>query len=162
MIERLATGSAGEKRAGDVHHVRRARAFVYQRRATALAKAAGGFRGLVVEAGNPRLAFGNAKTLAPASDISGVGRAMRAPASDRMIVPGPARRHIDLEADAAAQALALGWLAGGNRLGSFSHCVFRLRRHCEERKRRSNRFFTGGLMDRFAALAMTISCRLQL
>jgi hypothetical protein len=33
---------------------------------------------------------------------------MGAPARERMIVPGPARRHIDLEANAAAQALALG------------------------------------------------------
>src|SRR6476661_10738271 len=32
VIERLAAGSAGEKRARDIHHMRRARAFVKQRR----------------------------------------------------------------------------------------------------------------------------------
>jgi hypothetical protein len=36
-----------------------------------------------------------------------------------MIMPGPTRRHIDLEADAAAQALALRRLARRNRCWLF-------------------------------------------
>src|ERR1700686_4708554 len=48
MIQRLPAGAAGEKRARDVHHVRRARALVHQRCATALAEAARGSCGLVL------------------------------------------------------------------------------------------------------------------
>src|ERR1700687_357180 len=76
------------------------------------AKAAGGFCQFVLEAGDASLAPGDAKSLAPASDIGRIGRAMRATARRRMIVPGPARRRVDLETDFAAQALARG----------YSHC----------------------------------------
>src|SRR5690348_1119026 len=48
MIERLAAGAATEQRARDVHHVRRAGAFVEQRRAAGRAEAAHGLRGLVL------------------------------------------------------------------------------------------------------------------
>src|ERR1700737_5089138 len=108
MIKRLPAGTAGKKRARDVHHMRRTRALIKQRRAASRAKAPHGFRDLVLETRNPRLALGDAKTLAPASDIGRVSRAMRAAAAKRMIVPGPARRRVDLEADTAAQALARG------------------------------------------------------
>src|ERR1700690_121181 len=63
MIERLPAGAAGKKRARDVDHVRRARAFVRQRRAAACAEAARGFRGLILVARDPRLALGDAKAL---------------------------------------------------------------------------------------------------
>src|ERR1700753_4337625 len=96
-------------------------AFVKQRRAAARAKAAYCFRRLVFEARNPRVALDNAKTLAPASDIGRVGRAMRAPATERMIVPGPARRRIDLEADLTAQALTGGRLADRGRFWRCCH-----------------------------------------
>src|ERR1700716_975498 len=109
MIERLAPGAAGEKRARDVHHVRRTRALKKQRHAAPRAKAPHDFRGLVLEARDPGLALDDPESLAPASDIGRVGRAMRAPACGRMIVPGPACRHIDLEADLAAQALTWGY-----------------------------------------------------
>src|SRR5258708_34335313 len=72
------------------------------------AEAARGFRGLVLEARDGGLAPGDAKTLAPASDIGRVGRAMRAPARRRMIMPGPARGRVDLERDFSAQALTGG------------------------------------------------------
>src|SRR6266436_7996013 len=108
VIERLAAGSAGKKRARDVHHVQRTRAFVSQRRAAMRAEAAHGFCGLVPEACDGRLALGDTKTLAPASDIGRVGCTMRAPAHGRMIMPGPARGHIDLETDFSAQALTGG------------------------------------------------------
>src|SRR5437588_6513761 len=72
------------------------------------AKAARGFCSLVLEARDGSLALGDAKTLAPASDIGRVRRAMRAPARRRMIMPGPARGHIDLETDFSAQALTGG------------------------------------------------------
>src|SRR4029453_14125134 len=72
------------------------------------AEAAHGFCGLVLEARDGRLAAGDAKTLAPRSDVGRVGRAMRAPARRRMIMPGPARGHIDLETDFSAQALTGG------------------------------------------------------
>src|SRR5579872_2824775 len=105
MVERLAPGAAGEERARDVHHVRRTRTLVEQRRAAMRAKAAYGFCSLVLETRDVRLALDDTKTLAPASDIGRVRRAVRAPARRRMIVPGPAGRRVDLEADPAAQAL---------------------------------------------------------
>src|SRR5713226_5913870 len=80
VIERLAAGSAGKKRARDVHHVRRTRALVSKRRAAMRAEAARGFCGLVLIARDGSLAPGDAKPLAPASDIGRVRRAMRAPA----------------------------------------------------------------------------------
>src|SRR5713101_692202 len=89
VIERLAAGAAGKKRARDVHHVRRTRALVGQRRAAMRAKAARAFCGFVLEAPDGGLALGDAKPLAPASDIGRVRRAMRAPARSRMIMPGP-------------------------------------------------------------------------
>src|SRR6266478_8818463 len=72
------------------------------------AEAAHGFCSLVLEACDGSLALGDAKTLAPASDISRIGRAMRAPARRRMIMPGPARGRVDLEIDFSAQALTGG------------------------------------------------------
>src|ERR1700682_5577640 len=108
MIERLPAGAAGKKRARDVHHVRRARALVSKRRAAVCAEAARGLRRPVLVTRDARLALGNAKALAPASDIGRIRRAMRAPARSRMIVPGPARGGVDLEADFSAQALAGG------------------------------------------------------
>src|SRR6266699_1651586 len=72
------------------------------------AEAAHGLCSLVLEARDGSLALGDAKTLAPASDIGRVRRAMRAPARRRMIMPGPARGHIDLETDFSAQALTGG------------------------------------------------------
>ena len=97
-----------KKRARNIHHMRRTRALIKQRRAAMRAKAAHGFCGLVLEPRDIRFALDNAKTLAPASDIGRIGRAMRAPARRRMIVPGPAGRDVDLETDFAAQALTGG------------------------------------------------------
>src|SRR5258708_38368402 len=85
------------------------------------AEAAHGFCGLVLEARDGSLAPGDAQTLAPASDIGGVGRAMGAPARGRMIMPGPARGHIDLERDFSAQALTGG---GTPCWGCFCHLRF--------------------------------------
>src|ERR1700737_4113264 len=121
MIERLPAGTAGKKRARDVHHMRRTRALIKQRRAASRAKAPHGFRDLVLETRNPRLALGDAKPLAPASDIGRVSRAMRAAAAKRMIVPGPAGWYVDLEADPAAQALT-----GGNSTRFRFFCHLRL------------------------------------
>src|ERR1035437_8293285 len=80
MVERLPDGTAGEQRARDVHHVRRTRALIEQRRAAPRAKAAHGLCGLVLETRDPGLALGDPEALAPASDIGRVGRAVRAPA----------------------------------------------------------------------------------
>src|SRR5258708_39003109 len=86
-----------------------------------LAEAAHGVCGLVHEARDGSLAPGDAQTLAPASDIGGVGRAMGAPARRRMIMPGPARGHIDLERNFSAQALTGG---GTPCWGCFRHLHF--------------------------------------
>src|SRR5438105_6581672 len=107
VIERLPAGAPRKQRARDVDHVRRTRTFVTERRAAVLAEAPRGLGGLVLVARDGALAACDAKALAPASDIGGVGRTMRAAAASRMIMPGPARRHVDFEADLAAQALAL-------------------------------------------------------
>src|SRR5205807_861472 len=105
VIKRLPPGTSRKQRARDVDHVRRARAFVSQRRTAMLAKAPRGLRRLVLVARDGGTTLGDAEALAPASDIGGIGGAMGAPAARRMIVPGPARRHIDLETDFSAQAL---------------------------------------------------------
>src|SRR3954465_6719336 len=88
MVERLPAGAAKKQRTRDVHHVRRARALVNQRRAAARAKTPRGLRRLVLEAANPGHSLGKPKPLAPAPDIGGVSRAMRAPAGAGIIVPG--------------------------------------------------------------------------
>src|SRR6185312_527730 len=80
VIERLAARAAREQGTRDVHHVRRAGALVEQRRAAGRAEAARGLRGRIVIARDRGLAPGDAKALAPASDIGGVGRPMRAAA----------------------------------------------------------------------------------
>src|SRR5689334_25222312 len=80
MIERLSAGTADKQRAGDVDHVRGARTFVTKRRAAALAKTSRGFRRVVLETRDLRLAAHDTKALAPAPDIGRVCRAMRAPA----------------------------------------------------------------------------------
>src|SRR5258707_14352491 len=117
MIERLAAGAAGEQRAGNVDHVRRTATLVDDGRAALGAKAARGLGRLVLETREAVLALGDAETLAPASDISRVNSAMRAAARRRMIMPGPARRHVNLKGDLAAQALPGGGLAGGYGFG---------------------------------------------
>lgn len=43
----------------------------------------------------------------PATDVRGIGRAMRAAAGGRMIVPRPEGRKVDLQPDRAAQAFGL-------------------------------------------------------
>src|SRR5580692_7266810 len=118
VIERLAAGTIGKQRAGNVEHMRRARALVDQGRAATLAKAAPGLGRRILEMRNIALAARDAKALAPASDIGRIGRAMGAPACLGMIVPGPARRNIDLERNMAAKAFTLGDACG---FGGFGH-----------------------------------------
>src|SRR5271166_3083546 len=77
VIKRLPAGAPGKQRARDVDHMRRARAFVSERRAAMLAKTARGLRRLVLVAGDGGVTARDAKALAPAPDIGGVGRAMR-------------------------------------------------------------------------------------
>src|SRR5665213_1618886 len=67
---------------------------------------------LVLIAPDVALTLGDPKALAPASDIGGVGGAMGAAGGLRMIMPGPARRRIDLETDFCAEALAFGETEG--------------------------------------------------
>src|SRR5580692_1629159 len=69
VIERLPAGAPRKQRARDVHHVRRARALVSERRAATGAEAAHGFRGLVLVTRDVGLAHGDAEALAPAADI---------------------------------------------------------------------------------------------
>src|SRR5260370_38675425 len=94
--------------------MQRTRALIKPRRAAVSGKAAHGLCHFVLVAHDGCLALGDPETLAPASDVGRIRRAMRAPARGRMIVPGPARRRVDLEADPAAQALTVGRLAGPN------------------------------------------------
>src|SRR5690349_24438826 len=99
--------------------MRRAWAFIGDRRAAMRTEAAHSFGRLVLVPGEAGLCLGDPKPLAPASDIGRVGRTMRAAARRRMIVPRPARRHVDLEGDPAAQALAGGTFAERYGLGFF-------------------------------------------
>src|SRR4029453_10195617 len=130
VIERLPTGAAREQRAGDVDHMRRARSFEDDRRAAVRAETSRGFGRRILIPREAGLAPGDTKTLAPASDIGCIGRAMRAAARGRMIVPGPSRRHVDLKGDLAAQALAGGRLAEGYGFGLFLFGFF-FRKHGE-------------------------------
>src|SRR5258708_6842468 len=77
MIERLPAGATFEQGAGDVDHVWRADSLVKQRRTASGAEASRRFRRLVFKSRDLRLSPGDTKKLAPASDISGVGRAVR-------------------------------------------------------------------------------------
>src|ERR1700722_1906909 len=121
VIERLPAGTARKERARDVHHMRRTRALVTQRRAASRAKAAHGFARLVLKAGDGGAALGDPEPLAPASDIGGISGAMGAPARRRIIVPGPSRARVDFEADPAAQALACGDATDRNRFWLCRH-----------------------------------------
>src|SRR5664279_4376675 len=129
VIERLPAGTAREQRARDVHHMRRTRALIEQRRAASRAKAAHGFAGLVLEAGDGGAAPGDSETLAPAPDIGRVGGAVRAPTRRRMIVPGPSGGRVDFKADSAAQALTCGY---PGCLCVFCHSRFQSPSSCEE------------------------------
>jgi hypothetical protein len=89
---------------------------------------------------------------------------MRAAAGDRMIVPGPARRHVDLEGDLAAQASA-----GGGFAECDGFCLFLFRfffgKHgralssglviAKSEATKQSILSSCGEMDCFAALAMT-------
>src|SRR5580698_8056099 len=63
VIERPPAGAARKQRARDVHHVRRARALVSERRAAADTEAAYGFRGLVLVTRDGGFALGDAEAL---------------------------------------------------------------------------------------------------
>src|SRR6185436_12856889 len=76
VIQRLAAGAALEQRARDIDHVRRMRALVEQRRPAAAAEAAHRPGWLVLVARDLACSGGQAKALAPAAHISGVGGAM--------------------------------------------------------------------------------------
>src|SRR5689334_4819894 len=129
VIERLPSRAARKQRARDIDHVRRARAFVGNGRAAVRTEATYGLGRLVLVARETGLALGDTKTFAPASDIGRIRRAMRAAARRRMIVPGPARRHVDLERDLAAQALPGSGLAEGYGFGFLF--LFEFRKHLE-------------------------------
>src|SRR5690348_1213524 len=115
MVERLAPGAPRKQRARDIDHAWRARTLIDQRRAALRAETAHGVARLVLIARDRRLTLGDAKALAPTADIGRIGRAMRAAADGGMIMPSPACRHVDLEGDLTAEALALcdaGWCCG--------------------------------------------------
>ena len=173
VIERLAAGAAREQRARDVDHVRRARRAHRTIGVPQLAQKLRTAFVLVLVSRDRCLALGDAKALAPASDIGGIGRAMRAAARRRMIMPGPARRHVDLEADLAAQALADAGLPGATGFDLLLFCFFELGKHvpssrfviaCDKRRAfaqgseaTSNPYLLCSVMDCFAALAMTVA-----
>ena len=104
MIKRLTPGPGWEQCSGNIHHVRRNSAFVCQRRATTSAKASRGARSVVVIPIDTIFAIEKAKPLAPAADIGRISRTMGKPAGLRMIVPGPARRKVDLKPHRPAEA----------------------------------------------------------
>src|SRR5690348_622479 len=103
MIERLAAGAALKKSAGNVHHVRRACAFVEQRCAAASAEAARRSRSLVFIAHDLACALRYSKSLAPTADVGGVSRTVYTSACRRMVMPGPARGVVDFEMNGAAE-----------------------------------------------------------
>src|SRR6266702_412888 len=117
VIERLTAGALLEQCAGDVDHVRPAWALIGDRRAAMCAETARGLGRLVLVAGERGLARNDAEALLPASDIGRIGRAVRAAAGGRMIMPGPAGGNVDLEGDLAAEALAGGSSCGGCGFG---------------------------------------------
>src|SRR5258707_91390 len=97
------------------------------------AEAARGARHLVLVARDFTFARGHPKALAPTADIGGVGRAVREPARTAVIMPGPERRKIDLEAHCSAEASAFGG-RGVGKVPSF-HQMQALVRCCGRRLR---------------------------
>src|SRR4051812_48239736 len=92
------------------------RALVHQRRATPFAEAACGSSSLVFVARDVVLPRDDPKAFAPTADIGRIDGAVRKAARAGMIVPGPARRIIDLEAHGPAQAAA----GDARRIGKLS------------------------------------------
>jgi hypothetical protein len=106
MIAGLAAGTAGEERPRDIDHMRRALAFVEQRRAAPGTEASGRPRLRILEASDAASALRHAGAFAPTADIGRIRGAMRATASFGVIVPGPKSRKVDLQLDRTAKAAA--------------------------------------------------------
>jgi hypothetical protein len=106
MITRLSASPMIEQRTRNIDHMRRARAPVEERSATASAEAACGACRFVFVARNFTRALGDAEALAPAPYVGRVGRAVREPTCACVIVPGPARWKVDFNMNQATKALA--------------------------------------------------------
>src|SRR6185437_6420347 len=106
VIARFAARAGFEQGAGNVDHFGCVRAFIRERRAASGAETSDAATGLVLEARNVFAAFQDTEAALVTADIGDIGRAMRAAAGFGMVVPGPARRNVDLEFDRAANALA--------------------------------------------------------
>ena len=96
VIAGLAAGAADEECPWDIDHVRRALAFVEQRRAAPGAEASGRLRRRILEASDASSALRHAGALAPTADIGRIRGAVRATACRGVIVPGPKNGKVDL------------------------------------------------------------------
>jgi hypothetical protein len=114
VIARLPAGAGFEQGARHIYHMRRSGTFIANRRAAARAKVARGARGSVLKLRDVRLSLCNAEAATPATDVRGIRGAVGLPRRRRMVVPSPAGRKIDLNADIATQALTPH--GGRNRL----------------------------------------------
>jgi len=106
VIAGLAAGAAGEECPWDIDHVRRALAFVEQRRAAPGAEASGRLRRRILEASDASSALRHAGALAPTADIGRIRGAVRATACRGVIVPGPKSGKVDLQLHRTAKAAA--------------------------------------------------------
>jgi hypothetical protein len=97
MIARLPTGPMIEKRARNIDHVRRVRALVEERCATASTEAARSVCRFVLVASDLVRALDDSEALASAPYIGGAGRAVRDPACSGVIMPSPARGNADFD-----------------------------------------------------------------
>ena len=104
VVARLASGPGLEQGPRQVDHARGRPALVLHRRAAAGAERPHRAGLVVFEATEVSLALGDAHVLAPAADISRVGRAMCHAAGFGVVVPGPEGRMLELDFYCAAQA----------------------------------------------------------
>jgi hypothetical protein len=110
VIARLPAGAGFEQGARHIYHMRRSGTFIANRRAAARAKAARGARGRVLKLRDFRVSLCNAEAATPAADIRGIRGPVGIPTGLGMVVPSPAGRKIDLNANISTQALTLhGW-----------------------------------------------------
>src|ERR1700683_1084768 len=106
MVERLASRSGFEQRPRHIHHVRRTRAFVADGGPASCTKTSHGARFAIFVAGDIRESCRYAEAAPPTAHVSCIGGAMGVAAGNRMVVPSPAGRKIDLDAYPSANAFS--------------------------------------------------------
>ena len=101
----MATGAAVKQRTRNIHHLLSSFSLVVERRTASLTERPGCAGTPILIAGDPAASLDDPEPLAPTTYIGGISGAVRKAARPRVVMPGPERRVVDLNADIPAQAL---------------------------------------------------------